>query len=76
MGYSAKVEMEFFVKDERYLPGQIGRDLMIFDQPMLFPATTGILVLSIDGNPSGWIVAIHPMSKPSRHVTGTFSNID
>ena len=41
---------------------------------ILLPATTGEVILLIDGHPRRWYVAIKPKTTPSRIVEGDFSD--
>lgn len=70
--YSADVEIELFMNGQRFPVGQIGRGVMIFDQPVQLPATTGQLVLTIDGHPRRWSITVRGHSAPARIINADF----
>ncbi len=73
-GYSADVQMDLLIAGERIRLAQIGPGCLVFDRPLLLTATTGEVVLLIDGHPRRWNVAIKPGTTPSRIVQAEFSD--
>jgi hypothetical protein len=73
-GYSADVQMDLLIAGQRIRLAQIGPGRLVFDHPILLPATTGEVVLLIDGHPRRWNVAIKPGTTPSRIVEAEFSD--
>ena len=67
-GHSADVLIELFVNGQRFPVVQMGRGMLIFDQPVLLPGTEGELVLTIDGHPRRWMVSIPISAIPSKTV--------
>ena len=72
-GYSADVQIELFVNGQRFSVGQIGRGMLIFDEPVALPDTQGQLVLTIDGHPRKWAVTFPLAAAPSRIVHASFA---
>jgi len=73
-GYSADVQMDLLIAGQRIRLAQIGLGRLVFDCPVLLPATTGEVVLLIDGHPRRWNVAITPGTTPARIVQAEFSD--
>src|SRR5438034_3022441 len=71
-GYSAKVTIELFMAGQRFSVGQIGRGILIFDKPVVLPATEGELVLTVDGQPRRWSIAIRNGGQPARIIEADF----
>ena len=70
--YSADVEIELFMDGRRFSVGQIGRGVLIFDQPVQLPSATGQLVLTIDGHARRWNVAIRNGHAPAQVIPAEF----
>lgn len=66
--YSAQVRIRLHVNGQTYRVAQIGGGRLIFDSPVSFPATTGTVVMTIDGQEERWQVAIPPQPAASRIV--------
>jgi hypothetical protein len=73
-GYSADVQMDLLIAGQRIHLAQIGPGRLVFDHPILLPATTAEVILLIDGHPRRWSAAITPSTAPSRIVQAEFSD--
>ena len=67
--------MDLLIAGQRIRLAQIGPGRLVFDRPVLLPATTGEVVLLIDGHPHRWNVAIQPGAAPARIVAATFTDV-
>lgn len=76
VGYSADVEIELLMNGRRFSVGQVGRDVLIFDEPVSLPATEGELVLTIDGRSRRWSVSLHAGQQPSRTIAANLRDIE
>jgi len=66
--------MDLLIAGQLIRLARIGPGRLVFDTPVLLPATTGEVVLLIDGHPRHWNVAIKPGTTPSRIVEAEFSD--
>src|SRR5437588_12789494 len=53
-GYSADVRIRLHVNGQTYRVAQIGGGRLIFDSPLTFPAATGTVVITVDGQQHHW----------------------
>ncbi len=72
LGYSADVQMELLFKGRRFSIGQMGRGMMILDEPFDAGTGEGEVILTIDGFPRRWLVTIPNQPFPSRTITADF----
>jgi hypothetical protein len=66
--------MDLLIAGQRIRLAQVGPGRLIFDHPVSLTATTGEVILLIDGHPRRWHVAITPGKTPSRVVQAEFSD--
>jgi hypothetical protein len=63
------VRIRLHVNGQTYPVAQIGGGRLIFDRPVTFPASTGTVVMTIDGHEERWHADIHAASAPTRVIT-------
>jgi hypothetical protein len=73
--HSADVQIDLFIEGQRFSVGQIGRDLLIFDDPLVLPSSRGELVLTIDGRQRRWLVSLRNGTGPTRFVEAEFQEV-
>ena len=66
--HSAQVQIELIRDGQRFPVAQCGGGLLIFDEPVQLPASTGELVLTVDGQPRRWGVTLRNGMIPSRRI--------
>jgi hypothetical protein len=74
-GHSADVQIDLFIEGQRFSVGQMGRNLLIFDEPLVLPCSKGELVLTIDGRQRRWLVSLRNGTGPTRFVETEFREV-
>ncbi len=70
--YSAHVRIELRVNGQRIPVAQTGGGNLIFDQPISLTATTGEVVMTVDGRERRWRVTLHPRGEAERVIAAEF----
>jgi hypothetical protein len=73
-GYSARVRIELRVNGQRLRVAKIGPDRLYLDAPQTLSASTGEVVMHIDGRERRWRVALHPRGGVERVVPAEFAS--
>jgi len=66
--YSARVRIRLHINGQTYSVAQIGGGRLIFDAPVTFEESTGVIVMTVDDNVERWHVAIPHQPTPSRTI--------
>jgi hypothetical protein len=70
-GYSARVRIELYVNGQRFRVKQIGRDKLIFKQPVSLPGTEGEVELRVDEHVQRCRATWEPADEPREVVPVT-----
>jgi hypothetical protein len=71
-GYSADVRLEMVASGRHFPLGQMGRDCLIFDEPVVLPGAAGEVTAYIDQHVRRWQVTWEPYSSPRQIVKAEF----
>ena len=66
--YSAKVRIRLDINGQTHPVAQIGGGRLIFDAPVRFEESSGIIVMNVDGHEERWHVVIPEQPTPSRVI--------
>lgn len=72
-GYSAQVQIELRIAGVRIPVAQTGGGRLIFDRPLMLPASEGEVVMHIDGHEHRWRVVLQPPQQPERVIACYFT---
>lgn len=71
-GYSADVRLDLFIAGQRFPLAQIGGGQLVFPAPILLPASSGQVVMSVDGQERKWSVTFQNRPAAARIVQADF----
>jgi len=66
--YSAKVRIRLHINGQTLPVAQIGDGRLFFDTPVTFEESTGVIVMTVDGQEERWHVTIPDQAEPSRII--------
>jgi hypothetical protein len=68
VGYSAHVQIDLYLKGQRYPVSQMGRGVLVLREPFSGGPGEGEVVLTVDGVPRRWLATIHDQAAPTRTI--------
>lgn len=74
-GHSAAVRIGLILGGREYHVAQLGGGRLLFDEPVVFPESTGEVVLSVDGQVRRWRVQLHQSATAARSIEAQFVEI-